>query len=683
MSLKHTSLPIEHDTGMKPEPDQTQATVSSPRQVVPASISKCLRPAQSTDELGRLAHFRILRVLGQGGMGIVFEAIDLQLNRSVALKVLHPETQSNPQACARFLQEAQTCAALRHDHIVPIYQVGEDNGVIFLAMPLLQGMPLDLWLHEHPRPHLMQILKLGREMADGLAAAHAVGIIHRDIKLSNIWLEAPKGRVVLLDFGLAGRQDANTVFGKANECVGTPGYLAPEQARGYANDPRVDLFALGIVLYRLTTGTMPFHAAPHLQDYFTALHQQRPRTLLEHDPALPVAFNELVMALLALNPAARPASAKVVRTALQQIQDELLLREVDQHRSPQDLLKLSLIPLNNVFASSDNTQVMNHATSITTLLRMASPRRRLTIPALILALLLGSMIAMGLWIYEAPLTQVRPTVPISSADSQVRHINARTIVQRIGLVKAPLVKEASALIKSRKHPDIYYTLCDAGNAPYVFAIDTKGKLFATLQPQGAKNLDWEALAMDEDGHIYIGDIGNNYHDYAVRTIYRIEEPDRLDAVPSHTPQVVPVTGTWNYRFPKKRFDAEALLIQDKTIWIINKAKNISDTALYKLPMGTTGSTAILEFAGELPAELLMIADASISADGKWLALVNKLYSVVFELPTGKVTDILTSTPTYYEYDLFKVEGCAWDGHDLILIAEDRHIYRLPIPVEAP
>src|SRR5262249_719027 len=146
-------------------------------------------------------------LLGQGGMGLVFEAEDLHLRRRTALKVLLPDLAAQAKARARFLREARAAAALKHDHIVTIYQVGEDRGVPFLAMEVLQGMALEQWLVQTPQPAVAQVLRIGHEAASGLAAAHACGLVHRDIKPANLWLESPKGRVKILDFGLARSTD--------------------------------------------------------------------------------------------------------------------------------------------------------------------------------------------------------------------------------------------------------------------------------------------------------------------------------------------------------------------------------------------------------------------------------------------------------------------------------------------
>lgn len=149
-----------------------------------------LAAAQQADEIGRLGGYRMLRVLGAGGMGVVFEAEDPKLKRRVALKAMKSALASNPGAAQRFLREAQAAARLHHDHIMPIYQVGEDAGVLFLAMPLLEGESLEARLRRDGALPAGEVVRLGKQMAAGLAAAHAHGLIHRDIKPANVWLES-------------------------------------------------------------------------------------------------------------------------------------------------------------------------------------------------------------------------------------------------------------------------------------------------------------------------------------------------------------------------------------------------------------------------------------------------------------------------------------------------------------
>ena len=162
-----------------------------------------LSSPRAAGELGWLAHYRVLRLLGEGGMGMVFLAEDSLLSRPVALKVIRPEIADTPGIAQRFMREARATAAIKHDHIVTIYQVGQENGIPFMAMEYLKGISLDEWLDRGHRPSVEIVLRIGREIAAGLSAAHRRSLIHRDIKPANIWLEAPSGRVKILDFGMA------------------------------------------------------------------------------------------------------------------------------------------------------------------------------------------------------------------------------------------------------------------------------------------------------------------------------------------------------------------------------------------------------------------------------------------------------------------------------------------------
>jgi WD40 repeat protein len=284
-------------------------------------IFDLLAPPQAPGELGRLGPHRIVKVLGAGGMGVVFQAEDLQLRRWVALKVMKTTLPASASARERFLREARAVAAIEHDHIVPIFQVGEDRGVPFLAMPLLQGESLDDRLVRERRLPLGEVLRIGRETAAGLAAAHEHGIVHRDVKPRNIWLEGSRARVRLLDFGLARPAIENAPITHSGVIVGTPAYMAPEQARGGTVDARADLFSLGCVLYHLATGEVPFKGSDTLST-LAALAADRPRVPREINPAVPPALSDLVMQLLARDPAGRPASAAAVIRALEAIERE-------------------------------------------------------------------------------------------------------------------------------------------------------------------------------------------------------------------------------------------------------------------------------------------------------------------------------------------------------------------------
>jgi WD40 repeat protein/serine/threonine protein kinase len=284
-----------------------------------------LSPARQPDEMGRLGAYRVLKVLGQGGMGVVFLAEDMRLGRRVALKTMRPEAAQMANAKQRFLREARGAAAIEHDHIIPIFQVGEENGVPFLAMPFLRGEPLDERLKRTqgaPLP-LREIVRIGREVAEGLAAAHEQGLIHRDIKPANVWLEGERGRVKVLDFGLARAVGEDTNLTQSGAIVGTPAYMAPEQARGEAVDARCDLFSLGSLLYQMSTGQRPFNG-PDAMSILMSLALDQPAPPRQRNAELPTELSDLITRLLAKKPEDRPASARAVADALAAIERGIL-----------------------------------------------------------------------------------------------------------------------------------------------------------------------------------------------------------------------------------------------------------------------------------------------------------------------------------------------------------------------
>jgi serine/threonine protein kinase len=278
-----------------------------------------LSPPGQPDEIGRLGNYRVLRLLGKGGMAFVFHAEDLSLGRPVALKVMKPDLGSDADGWQRFLREARIMASVKHDHLVTVYQAGQEGQVVYLAMELLGGESLAAWMERKGKADVTEVLRLGREIASGLAVIHGHGLIHRDIKPDNIWLEAPSGRVKILDFGLARFVKDDIQLTQTGTVMGTPAFMAPEQARGQAVDGRTDLFSLGCVLYALATGSKPFHA-DNTMAVLTALAVDNPRPVHEINPAIPPALSELVTQLLAKKPEDRPTSAELVRERLAQIE---------------------------------------------------------------------------------------------------------------------------------------------------------------------------------------------------------------------------------------------------------------------------------------------------------------------------------------------------------------------------
>jgi hypothetical protein len=282
--------------------------ITLPHELIPETVNDPV--------VAQIASFRILKELGRGGMGCVWMAEDSKLNRLVALKTILPKYASIAAVKERFLREARAMAALSHDHIVAIHEVGEHEGLPYLVMPLLEGESLQSRLAREPRLPTNDVLRIGREMASGLAFAHSKGLIHRDIKPGNLWLE-PSGRVKILDFGLARSVDTSDGFSTPGAIMGSPGYISPEQLGGVKVDARTDLFSLGCVLYLIATGK-PVFPGSTASELLQAVESTKPDmdALRQSPPALA----RLLGQLLSKNPADRPQSATLVAKQLAQIE---------------------------------------------------------------------------------------------------------------------------------------------------------------------------------------------------------------------------------------------------------------------------------------------------------------------------------------------------------------------------
>ncbi|MCE9564711.1 MAG: transporter substrate-binding protein [Planctomycetes bacterium] len=296
-----------------------------------------LSPALAPNELGRLGDYRVLRLLGTGGMGIVFEAEELALARRVALKVLLPELTKDPENRERFLREARAAAAVASDHVVTIYNVASGD-LPYLVMQFLEGETVQSRIDRRPALTLREALEITRQTALGLAAAHEKGLVHRDIKPANLWLEPVQNvergtqseaseetakqdlpfRVKILDFGLARLVSGDNNLTSTGLVMGTPNYMSPEQASGLVVDGRSDLFSLGCVFYAMLTGNLPFpgHTA---MGVMMALATKTPDRVDKSNPAIPKAVADLVAKLLRKKPDRRPASAREVAKNLQEL----------------------------------------------------------------------------------------------------------------------------------------------------------------------------------------------------------------------------------------------------------------------------------------------------------------------------------------------------------------------------
>jgi urea transport system substrate-binding protein len=321
----------------------------------PLNLVGLFAPPTGPDEIGWLAHYRILRVLGRGGMGAVFESEDTHLQRIVALKIILPQYAANSVARDRFLREARACAALKNDHIITIYQVGQDRDIPFLAMEYLQGETLERRLDAGGALPISEVLRIGREVAHGLAAAHAQGLIHRDIKPANIWLESPNGRVKLLDFGLARPAGSSSGLTQTGNIVGTPEFMSPEQARGDELDARSDLFSLGAVLYSTCSGKNPFQGSS-VMAVLTALAVDSPQPIRDLNPDVPEALANLIGRLLQKKPGDRPASAEEVQAAIDSIEPGgITVRPSGSHTRTQSNPRGPTIPIGRSLPSPEVT----------------------------------------------------------------------------------------------------------------------------------------------------------------------------------------------------------------------------------------------------------------------------------------------------------------------------------------
>ena len=224
-----------------------------------AMVLDLLEPSDNPGRLGRLGGYEIIEVVGRGGMGVVLKGFDDELNRYVAVKVLAPYYASSAAARKRFAREARAAAAVVHQHVVAIHAVDADAKLPYLVMPWVACESLQERIDQQGPLDIKDILRIGLQAAWGLSAAHAQGLIHRDVKPANILLEKGVDRVFLTDFGLARAIDDATLT-HSGVIAGTPQYMSPEQAKGESIDHRSDLFSLGSVLYEMSTGRPPYRA---------------------------------------------------------------------------------------------------------------------------------------------------------------------------------------------------------------------------------------------------------------------------------------------------------------------------------------------------------------------------------------------------------------------------------------
>jgi serine/threonine protein kinase/formylglycine-generating enzyme required for sulfatase activity len=283
-----------------------------------------LEPSLKPGSIGKLAHYEVLSEIGQGAFGIVLKAFDEKLHRLVAIKVMNPQLAATSPPRKRFLREARAAAAIRHENVVQVHSV-EEQPLPYLVMEFIDGQTMQEKLDGAGPLEIAEILHIGRQIASGLAAAHATGLIHRDIKPGNILLESgPEQKVKITDFGLARAADDASMTRTGTVC-GTPMYMAPEQAFGQTLDHRADLFSFGSVLYQMACGRPPFRA-PTTIAVLRRVTDEAPRPLQEIIPEIPDWLVAIINKLHAKRPDERFQTAKEIAELLARCQSELQLK---------------------------------------------------------------------------------------------------------------------------------------------------------------------------------------------------------------------------------------------------------------------------------------------------------------------------------------------------------------------
>ena len=267
-----------------------------------------LVPSPNKKAIGRLGKYDIYGVVGQGGMGVVFKAFDEQLRRTVAIKVMNRQLASSATARRRFIREARAAAGINHENVVTVYAVEEHGTCPFLVMEYIGGGSLRQHIRKHRRLEPLEVIRLSKEIAAGLAAAHAQGVIHRDIKPSNIMLEEGAVRVKISDFGLARAAIDNVDLTSRGAAVGTAAYMSPEQVSGDKLDLRSDLFSLGCVMYAMVAGHSPFRGR-HSLEMARNVMESKPPPLEKTHEGTPRMLSEIVSRLIEKDPNARFQSA--------------------------------------------------------------------------------------------------------------------------------------------------------------------------------------------------------------------------------------------------------------------------------------------------------------------------------------------------------------------------------------
>jgi serine/threonine protein kinase len=429
-------------------PTAVMESVEQLRTMAPQpKLLEFLGPPSRADSLGRLGHYEVLELVGSGGMGIVLKAFDEQLHRVVAIKAMAAPLATSATARQWFVREARAAAAVNHDNVVDIYAVEGTGPVPYLVMEFVARISLEERLHQQGPLELREILRIGLQTADGLAAAHRQGVVHRDVKPANILLENGVGRVKITDFGLACA--ANAADAETGVIAGTPAYMSPEQARGDGIDHRSDLFSLGSVLYTLCTGQSPFRGSTPLGT-LQAVCEEEPPPIRDLNSDIPAWLCEVIKKLHAKDPAERFQSAAELAETLGGY-----LAHVQQPSNP--------LPL----AFSQREQALSRREEESTRRRVGAdlfPNLRRWAPAVIAALV---VIAVTLSLTEAGgVTQLTATVIQIFTGEGTLVIETNDPAVKVTVeVDGELVILGAGLKEIRLHPGSYKIRADKDGQP--------------------------------------------------------------------------------------------------------------------------------------------------------------------------------------------------------------------------
>ena len=297
-----------------------------------------------------ISHYKIIEKLGEGGMGVVYKAEDTKLKRSIALKFLSPQAIGTEEDKTRFIHEARAAAALNHPNICTVYEIDEFENQSFIAMECIEGESLKAKINSGPL-QLDEAIKIAIEIAEGLQEAHRKGIVHRDIKSANIMLTTT-GRAKLMDFGLARASD-RTQLTQSGTTIGTAAYMSPEQGRGDTVDFRTDIWSLGIVLYEMITGELPFKA-DYEQATLYLIINEKPPSMKSHRSDVPKELERIIEKTLAKRASERYQSAKDLKKDLESLMETRKPRTTGRKASAQESKpSIAVLPFRDMSSQRD------------------------------------------------------------------------------------------------------------------------------------------------------------------------------------------------------------------------------------------------------------------------------------------------------------------------------------------